>query len=59
MKYKKITPKQAKKINERNGMETWEQDGQKTYWATDEDETGTWFFDSLQERNEFVERDRG
>lgn len=53
---KKITAKKAREINTRTGMETWEEDGGKTYWAADEAETGTYFFDTLKERNEFVAR---
>ena len=53
---KAITAKQAKVINRRNGMETLEGDGITTYWATDDDESATWFFDSKKERDEFVQR---
>ena len=55
MKYKKITAKQAKVINERLGLETFENDGQKTYWAVDENETEIYMFDSIDERTEFLE----
>ena len=55
MTYKKITAKQAKVINERLGLETFENDGQKTYWAVDEDETEIYMFDSIAERKEFLE----
>lgn len=55
MKYKKITAKQAVKINEKLGLETCENDGQRTYWACDEDETEIYMFDSIAERAEFLE----
>ena len=55
MKYKKITAKQAKVINERLGLETFENDGQKNYWAVDENETEIYMFDSIDERTEFLE----
>lgn len=55
MTYKKITAKQAKVINERLGLETWECDGQKTYWACNEEETSIYAFDSIAERKEFLE----
>ena len=53
--FKKITAKEAKRINEKLGLETWEEDGQKTYWAVDEDETEIYMFDSIAERKEFLE----
>lgn len=53
--YKKITAREAEKINSRNGMDTWEEDGIKTYWATNEAETETWVFESKKERDKFVE----
>lgn len=55
-KMKAITAKQAEAINRRNGMETWEGDGHKTFWATDDEERETWLFDSKSERDEFVQR---
>lgn len=51
---KAITAKQARKINDRNGMETEENDGRKTYWATNESETETYSFESKAERDLFV-----
>lgn len=56
MKMKKITAREAARINRKNGIEQWNEDGQKTYWASPIDESGTYFFDSARERNEFVER---
>ena len=53
--FKKITAKEAKRINEKLGLETWEEDGQKTYWAVDEDETEIYMFDSIAERKAFLE----
>ena len=52
---KAITAKQAEVINRRNGLETLWGDGQ-TYWATDDEESATWDFDSKKERDEFVRR---
>lgn len=57
MKVKKITAAQARKINLRNGMETWDGDDRKTFLATDEAEDGAWMFYSKKERDEFVERE--
>lgn len=56
MKVKKITAKEARAINRRLGMETWEDDGASTFWATDENESGCWVFDTKAERDEFVNR---
>lgn len=56
MKLIAITAKQAKEINLKNGMETWEGDGQRTFWATDEEKTETWVYDSKKERDEAVKR---
>ena len=56
MKLIAITAKEAKRINIRNGMETWEEDGQRTFWATDEERSETWMFDSKKERDEAIER---
>ena len=53
--FKKITAKEAKRINEKLGLETWEEDGQKTYWAVDEEETEIYMFDSIAEIKEFLE----
>lgn len=52
---KAITAKQSKVINRRNGMDTLDGDG-ITYWATNDDESATWAFDSKKERDEFVQR---
>lgn len=54
--FKSITASQAKKINIKLGLSTWEEDGQKTYWATNEEETETYAFDSIRERKAFLER---
>lgn len=53
---KAITAKQAYAINKRNGMETEENDGRKTYWATNESETETYSFESKIERDLFVNK---
>ena len=49
---KAITAKEAKKINERLGL-SWE-DGQKTYWAYDDEADEIYDFDSKKERDEFI-----
>jgi hypothetical protein len=56
MTMKAITVKQANKINARNGMGTCEEDGRRTYWATEDDESSTYYFYNKRERDEFVER---
>ena len=52
---KAITAKQANKINKRNGMETCESDGWRTFWASEDDESSTYYFYNKQERDDFVE----
>lgn len=54
MKFKAITAKEARAINLKNGMETCENDGRATFWATLEDETETFDFNSKAERDDFV-----
>lgn len=56
--YKAITPKQARVINTRNGMDTCDDDGIKTFWATNESETETWMFESKKERDRFLGIDK-
>ena len=51
---KAITVKKADEINRKNGMETWAEDGCRTFWATNENESETWAFDSKKERDQFV-----
>ena len=51
-----ITAKEARDINLRNGMETEENDGHRTFWATNEERTDTWLYDSKKERDEAIER---
>lgn len=52
---KKINVKKANEINKKNGMDTWEDDGEKTYWVANEEETVAYgpFF-SQKERNNFL-----
>ena len=52
---KAITAKRAEIINRRNGLDTLWGNG-RTYWATDDEESVTWDFDSKKERDEFVRR---
>jgi hypothetical protein len=56
MKLIAITAKEAKEINLRKGMETEENDGRRTFWATNEERTETWIYDSKKERDEAIER---
>lgn len=52
---KKITVKEAKKINEKNGLETWEGDECRTYWLANDNETETYGpFYSEKERERFM-----
>ena len=50
MKVKKITAKEAYKIMDRLGLD-YGSDG-RTYYLTNEEETGVWEFDSKAERDE-------
>lgn len=52
IKYKKITSKQAYKLAKKLGLEICE-DG-RTFYATNEQETELWEFDTLRERNDFL-----
>ena len=52
---KAITRKEAEKIAERTGYPLTEGDG-RTFYATDEKETGVWEYDSKRERDESVAR---
>lgn len=51
---KKVTAKEAKVINEQLGL-SWE-DGEKTFWAYDEESGEIYDFYSKRERDEFVAR---
>ena len=53
---KKANYKQAKKIAIKNGLAICE-DG-RTFYATDEQETGLYEFDSKKERDTFLELNR-
>lgn len=55
MKLKAITAKEAKRINDKNGMGMPYGDG-RTFYATDENETEVWEFDSNVERDEAISR---
>ena len=52
---KKLDYRQALQLNKRLGLETWENDGERLFWATNNDETATWCFDSKKDRDEFVQ----
>lgn len=52
MKMKKITAKEAQRITRRLGQSLVD-DG-LTYYATNEEETGVWTFDSKKERDQAV-----
>ena len=54
MEKKAITAKQAYKLMEKLGL-CFGDDG-RTFYATDEEETEVWEFDSKRERDEFVNR---
>lgn len=54
MRFKQITPKQAKVICNRLGLETFEDDDVKTFWASNEEETQVYIFDTNAERKEFL-----
>jgi len=56
---KAITPKEAIEINKRNGMEWENEDGHKTFYATDDEETGVWDFESKSKRDAFVKKVNG
>ena len=49
---KAITAKEARKINERLGLE-WD-DEQRTFWAYDEESYEIYDFDSKKERDRFL-----
>lgn len=50
MKLKPLTAKQAEKLMKKLGL-CWGQDG-RTFYATNEEETEVWEFDSKRERDE-------
>ena len=54
MTKKAITSKQAYKLMEKFGL-CFSDDG-RTFYATDEEETEVWEFDSKRERDEFINR---
>ncbi len=55
-KVKAITAKKAQEITERTGMALCGADDGRTFYGTDEEETGVWLFDSKKERDAWVER---
>lgn len=52
---RKVTAKEAKKIMEANGWAFPEDDG-VTFFATNEEETNCYDFDSKKERDDFVRK---
>lgn len=54
-KYKRITAKQAYKLAEKLGLSICD-DG-RTFYATNEQETELWEFDTARERNGFCNRE--
>lgn len=54
MKAKKLTAKEAMKLMDKLGLD-YGNDG-RTFYATNEEETAVWEFDSKKERDEFLER---
>lgn len=56
MKLIVISAKEAREINLRNGMSTEECDGHRTFWATNEDRSETWIYESKRERDEDIAR---
>lgn len=53
---KAITAKKAQQITEKTGMALCGADDGRTFYATNEEETGVWLFDTKKERDAFVER---
>lgn len=56
VKAKAITAKKAYEITEKTGMELCGADDGRTFYATNEEESGVWLFDSKKERDAWVER---
>ena len=56
MKLKAITAKEAERLTLKLGL-CWGDD-RRTFYATDEDETEVWEFDSKTERDKAVKKDR-
>lgn len=54
--YKAVAPKKAKEICEKLGLETWTDDGGKTFFCTNKAETEVYIFDSEKERRDFLKR---
>ena len=56
IKVKAITARKAQEISNKTGMALCgEMDG-RTFYATDENETEVWLFDSKKERDNFVQK---
>lgn len=55
MKLRAVTVKEAYKIAYKLGVSITEGDG-RTFYATDEKETGIWEFDSKYDRDKAIER---
>lgn len=53
---KAITSKKARAINEKLGLSFEDEDGHRTYWAAEEDESEIYSFDSKIKRDEFINR---
>ena len=53
---KAITAKQAEKLLKKLGLTAM--DNGITFYATSDDESGVWEFDTKRERDEFVERNK-
>lgn len=56
MKVKKLTAKEAVKLLRKLGLCCMGADDGKTFYATNEEETEVWEFDTKKERDAFVDR---
>lgn len=55
-KFKAITSKKAQEITNKTGMALCGADDGRTFYATNEEESGVWLFDTKKERDAFVDR---
>lgn len=56
MKRIKISAKEAIRIERSFGRDLCGEDDGRTFYATDEDRTGVWCFDTKKERDEFINK---
>ena len=55
-KFKAITSKKAQEITNKTGMALCGADDGRTFYATNEEESEVWLFDTKKERDAFVDR---